>query len=104
MSNKILVISASRTGFTVGVAEAIGKTQTDSGLQVDVRAMQDVADLTPYQTVVAGSAIQNKQRLPEAMQFMHNYRLVLTEKSCAFFMVCMTLAMPNTPYRLQVAE
>ena len=40
MSNKILVTYASRTGSTVGVAEAIGKTLAESGLQVDVRPMR----------------------------------------------------------------
>ena len=48
MSNKILVAYASRTGTTAGVAEAIGKTLAESGAEVDVRAMADVKDLTPY--------------------------------------------------------
>ncbi|HEX7394467.1 MAG TPA: flavodoxin domain-containing protein, partial [Anaerolineaceae bacterium] len=69
MSNRILVPYASRAGSTAGVAEAIGKSLAESGTQVDVVAMQDVKDLGPYQAVVAGSAIQNKQWLPEAMQF-----------------------------------
>ena len=71
MSNKILVTYASRAGSTAGVAEAIGKTLIEGGAQVDVLPIQEVKDLTPYQSVVAGSAIQNKQWLPEAMQFMH---------------------------------
>lgn len=95
MSNKILVTYASRAGSTAGVAEAIGKTLAESGAQVDVLAMQAVKDLTPYGAVVAGSAIQNKQWLPEAMQFMQTHRADLSEKPFAAFLVCMTLAMKN---------
>jgi menaquinone-dependent protoporphyrinogen oxidase len=95
MPDKILVTYASRTGSTVGVAEAIGKTLAESGAQVDVLPMQDVHDLAPYQAVVAGSAIQNSQWLPEAVRFMQVNRDVLSTKPVAAFLVCMTLAMKN---------
>jgi menaquinone-dependent protoporphyrinogen IX oxidase len=51
MSNTILVAYASRAGSTVGVAEAIGETLSAGGMQVEVRAMQDVTDLTLYRAV-----------------------------------------------------
>jgi len=95
MSNKILVTYASRTGSTIGVAEAIGKTLTEGGVQVDVLPMQEVKDLSLYRAVVAGSAIQNKQWLPEAMQFIQTHRAELACKPFAAFLVCMTLTMRN---------
>jgi len=95
MTNKILVTFASRAGSTAGVAEAIGKTLTKSGAQVDVRAMQEVTDLSPYGAVVAGSAIQNRQWLPEAVQFIQINQTALAQKPLAVFLVCMTLAMKN---------
>ena len=105
MSNKILVAYASRAGSTAGVAEAIGKTLAEGGAQVEVRPMQDVKDLTPYDAVVAGSAIQNKQWLPEAMQFMQTHRAALAQKPFAAFLVCMTLAMKNADqYRIFVKD
>ncbi|CAG0949752.1 menaquinone-dependent protoporphyrinogen oxidase [Gammaproteobacteria bacterium] len=105
MSNKILVTYASRAGSTAGVAEAIGKTLTENGAQVEVLPMQDVTDLTPYRAVVAGSAIQAAQWLPEAMQFMQTHQAALTQKPFAAFLVCMTLAMPNAgKYRPFVAD
>jgi menaquinone-dependent protoporphyrinogen oxidase len=105
MSNKILVTYASRIGSTAGVAEAIGKTLVESGAQVEVRRMQDVTDLTPYRAVVAGSAIQGKQWLPEAMQFVQTHQTALTQKPFAAFLVCVTLAMKNADkYRSFVAD
>lgn len=105
MSNKILVTYASRLGSTAGVAEAIGKTLTESGAQVEVRPMQEITDLSPYAAVVAGSAIRGKQWLPEAMQFMQTHQAALRQKPFAAFLVCMTLAMPSADkYRQFVAD
>ncbi len=104
MPNRILVTYASRTGSTVGVAEAIGKALTESGAQVDVRPMSEVKDLTPYDAVVAGSAIQAKQWLPEAIQFVQAHQKELSQKPFADFLVCMTLAMKIGDYRGAVAE
>ncbi len=105
MPNKILVAYASRTGSTAGVAEAIGQTLAESGASVEVCRMQDVKDLTPYRAVVAGSAIQGGQWLPEAMQFMRTHQAALARKPFAAFLVCMTLAMPGAEkYRQGVAE
>jgi menaquinone-dependent protoporphyrinogen oxidase len=103
MNDKILVTYASRNGSTAGVAKAIGKTLAESGAQVDVLPMGDVKDLAPYQAVVAGSAIQAAQWLPEAMQFMQAHRAELARKPFAAFLVCMTLAMKNGNYREHVA-
>lgn len=103
MNDRILVTYASRTGSTAGVAEAIGKTLSAGGARVDVLPMQEVRDLAPYRAVVAGSAIQSGQWLPEAMQFVKSYRTELAGKPFAAFLVCMTLAMKNGQYREQVA-
>jgi menaquinone-dependent protoporphyrinogen oxidase len=103
MNDKILVVYASRAGSTQGVAEAIGKTLVENGAQVDVLSMQAVQDLSAYRAVVAGSAIQGGQWLPEAMQFMRTHRAALTQKPFAAFLVCMTLAMPKGDYREHVA-
>ncbi len=104
MPNTILVTYASRAGSTAGVAEAIGKTLAESGAQVEVRPMQDVSDLTPYTAVVAGSAIQSKQWLPEAMQFVQQHRAVLAQKPFAAFTVCMTMTMKNESYRQVIRD
>lgn len=95
MSNKILVTYASRTGSTAEIAEAIGKTLSEGGAQVDVIPMGDVKDLSAYQSVVVGSAIRGSKWLPEAMQFMQTHRSTLAQKRFAMFTVCITMAMKN---------
>lgn len=104
MSNRILVTYATRAGSTAGVAEAIANTLAESGAQVEVRPMQDVDDVTPYGAVVAGSAIQEGQWLPEAMQFMRTHQAVLAERPFAAFLVCMTMSMENESYRVGVRD
>jgi menaquinone-dependent protoporphyrinogen IX oxidase len=83
------------TGSTKGVSEAIGKTLSDLGESVDVIPMRDVKDLTFYKAVIAGSAIQAAKWLPEATDFIQNYKQELKQKQFAAFLVCMTLAMPK---------
>jgi menaquinone-dependent protoporphyrinogen oxidase len=67
--------------------------------------MQEVKDLSPYNAIVAGSAIHNKQWLPDAMLFIKAHRKELSRKPFAAFLVCMTLAMRNgESYRPFVTE
>jgi menaquinone-dependent protoporphyrinogen oxidase len=77
------------------VAEAIGKTLAENGVQTDVIPMKDVKSLSTYDAVVTGSAVRSKAWLPEAVQFIRTYQEELKAKPFAVFLVCMTLAMPN---------
>lgn len=103
MPERILITYASRTGTTAGVAEAVGATLRNGGAQVDVLPMVDVKGLSSYNAVVAGSAIQSKQWLPEAIQFVQANQDALRRKPFAAFLVCMTLAMKKGDYRSEVA-
>ena len=80
MKSNFLVTYASNTGWTVGVAEVIGKTLAENGAKVDVLPMRDVKDLSPYDAVVAGSAVNGGAWLPEAMQFVRGHQAKLKRK------------------------
>lgn len=104
MTHRILVTYASRSGSTAEIAEAISKTLTEGGAQVDVIPMQAVKDLSSYQAVIAGSAIRGSKWLPEAVQFIRAHQSTLRHIPFAMFTVCITLAMSNSEqYRAAVA-
>lgn len=104
MSN-ILVTYATRAGSTTGVAEAIGKVFTEAGATVDVLPMHDVQDISTYDAVIAGSAINGNQWLPEALRFMEIHRADLSKKPFAAFMVCITLSMKDADkYRESIKD
>lgn len=104
MIQKVLVTYASRFGSTEGVAQAIGKTLSENGLMADVLPMREVRDLSAYDAVVAGSAINGGAWLPEAMQFLRAHQNELKCKPFAAFLVCMTLTMKNAEqYRSHVS-
>lgn len=104
-AQRILVTYATRSGATEDVARAIAQTLQDGGATVDLLPVQDVTDLAPYSAVVAGSAIQRGQWLPEGLQFVERFQPQLVQKPFAAFLVCMTLAMPNAErYHASVAD
>lgn len=107
MTSKVLVTYATRTGSTPGVAEAIGQALARHGYAVDVRPMMDINDVSAYDAVVAGSAIQGGKWLPEAISFIETHRDTLRREPFAAFCVCMTMAMRkylNDAVRAKVRE
>jgi menaquinone-dependent protoporphyrinogen oxidase len=101
----ILVTYSSRLGATAGVAGAIGETLRAHGAEVDILPMDQVSDIRPYQSVIAGSAIQSARWLPEAVEFIRKNQSQIAERPFAMFSVCMTLAMPNgEKYRQGIRE
>jgi menaquinone-dependent protoporphyrinogen oxidase len=91
MGNRILITYASKSGSTTGVAERIGAVLSGRGQAVDVLPLGKVSDLSPYQTVILGSAIRMGRPLPEAVTFVEKNQATLKQKAFSTFFVCLTL-------------
>lgn len=87
MSKKVLVGYATRTGSTVGVAEAIGKRLAKRGYAVDVRPMKEHPGVSGYDAVVLGSAVNGGAWLPEAVSFVKANREALGRTPVSLFCV-----------------
>ena len=102
MGDKILIAYASRAGSAGEVAEVIGKALCDAGATVDVCRVQEVQGLSPYQSVVLGSAIRMGKPLPEAVSFAKKYQAALTNVPVALFSLGTTMN-ADTPERRTMA-
>ena len=91
MKKRILIVYGSRCGSTEGVAEAIGQILSKAGAKVDVRPVKNVADPSPYQALVVGSAIRMGKWLPEAVAFVKTHQDTLRRLPVAYFAVCLTM-------------
>ncbi|MCP4540967.1 MAG: flavodoxin [Chloroflexi bacterium] len=103
MSEKILVTYASKCGSTSEVAESIGRALCTNGTAVDVQLAKNVTDVSPYQSVIIGSAIRMGQWLPEAVKFVETHRDTLNQVPVAYFTVCMTLQDDTEENRREVS-
>ena len=91
MNNRILVTYATQAGSTAEVAAQVAKTLTDRNPNVDLKPVDKVTDLTPYSTVILGSAIMAGSVLPAAKKFIEKNQAALQAKTLHVFIVCMTL-------------
>jgi menaquinone-dependent protoporphyrinogen oxidase len=83
---RILVAYASRYHATAEIAEEIGKTlRKTSGLEVVVRDVSTVSDLSPFEGVVLGSAVYIGQWQQSAVDFLKNFETELAQRPVWLF-------------------
>lgn len=70
MTTRILVAFSSRHGATDELAHMIGSTIAESGPVVDVRRMEDIGTVLPYDALVLGSAVYMGRWTSEACRFV----------------------------------
>ncbi len=85
MDGNILVTYASSYGATAEIAEKIGETLRQSGLQADVSPVNSVHDVTPYQAVILGSAVYVGSWLKEAATFLQTNEKTLADRPVWLF-------------------
>lgn len=87
MTTRVLVGYATGTGYTTGVADAIGRTLAERGYDVDVRPLDENPSATEYDACVIGSAVNGGRWLPAAMSWLESSADVLRERPVAAFCV-----------------
>ncbi len=85
MSERILVTYASKYGATKAIADAIGATIQDAGLQVDVLPAERVEDVRLYQAVILGSAVYVGKWMKSACEFLQAQEAALVERPVWIF-------------------
>jgi menaquinone-dependent protoporphyrinogen oxidase len=69
-ADRILIAFASQAGTTATIAAAIGAVLRRYGLEVEMRAARDVADVTPYSSVILGSGMYVPSRHSDGGGFL----------------------------------
>lgn len=90
--SKILVVYASKTGCTQGVAEEIGKTLVDLGAEVDVEPATLGLDAAAYDAVVVGSGVRAGSWHGSAMKWVTANAETLRRIPTAFYTTGLTIA------------
>ena len=92
MMSRILVAYATKTGCTQGIAEAIGKTLTSNGFNVDVTSVKDKPSPAGYDGVIVGSGARIGSWHGMAKKWVSANADTLKGMPVAFFTACLTLA------------
>jgi menaquinone-dependent protoporphyrinogen oxidase len=76
----VLVACASRHGATRGIAERIASTLEQRGVEVNLCAVTEAADVSRYDGIVIGSAAYAFHWLKEATEFVRRHSQVLADR------------------------
>jgi menaquinone-dependent protoporphyrinogen oxidase len=85
MKGRTLVVHASRDGSTAEIAETIAHELRRAAVDVDLADAAADSDLTPYGTVVLGSAVYMGRWRPEARRFLKKHQRELAERKVWLF-------------------
>jgi menaquinone-dependent protoporphyrinogen oxidase len=84
-TGRVLVAYGTKHGATKEIADRIGQVLSASGYTVDVRNASEIADVSPYQAIVVGSAVYMARWRPETLRLLRRNRSVLAERDLWLF-------------------
>jgi menaquinone-dependent protoporphyrinogen oxidase len=90
-----LVAYSGEFGSTAEIARAISDILRDQNVLVDVKSVTQVENVTSYDAVIVGSAIQYDRWMPQATRFVERHASMLKGVPVAFFFSCLTLSRKN---------
>lgn len=82
---RVLVTYGSRHGSTAEIAVAIASTLRDGRLVTDVAPAAGIADVGPYDAIVAGAAVYLLRWHPDVVDFLRAHERALTTRSVWLF-------------------
>jgi len=85
METRVLVTYGTKYGATQEIAEKIGDTLRDAGLQADVQSADRVIDISGYGAVVLGSAVYIGRWRKEAAKFLKSNEAALARRPVWLF-------------------
>jgi menaquinone-dependent protoporphyrinogen oxidase len=85
MATRVLVAYGSKYGATAEIAEKIGETLRQAGLDVDVTPVKSAGPVSDYQATVIGSAVYIGQWRKEVGNFLRNNEELLCERPVWLF-------------------
>lgn len=85
MNVRVLVAYATKYGATKEIAEKIGQVLRQEGLSADVQPVERVKDLSPYKTIVVGSAVFVGRWRKNAVNFLKANQKTLAERMVWLF-------------------
>ncbi|MDP2234477.1 MAG: flavodoxin domain-containing protein [Actinomycetota bacterium] len=89
--SKVLVVYGTKTGCTAGIAEQIGKTLAENGVEVDVTPASDKPDPSAYDAIVVGSGVRASNWHGAVKEWVKTNASTLKSKPTAFFTTCLTM-------------
>jgi menaquinone-dependent protoporphyrinogen IX oxidase len=90
MAKRILVAYTTNAGSTQEVAETIGETLSQDGVQADVRRIKDVGDVSVYDAVVVGGPMIMGWH-KTTLKFLQKHQKALSQVPVAYFLTAMRL-------------
>ena len=90
--SKVLIVYATGTGCTAGIAERIGETLTAAGSTVEVASAKDALTAVGYDAVLLGSGVRAGSWHKAAKEWVAANADALKAIPVAFFTVCLTMA------------